>query len=84
MQPLRPGSHRLGHAHREGVHTVVLGLWHHYTSVLLAAGESAIVVAEQLDHDDAGMILRVYGHVMPHAEDCTRRASTRRDRRPLP
>lgn len=48
-------------------------LRHHYASVLLAGGESVIAVAERLGHDDASMVLRVYGHLMPGSEDRTRR-----------
>jgi integrase len=47
-------------------------LRHHYASVLLAAGES--VVAELLGHEDATLVLQVYGHLMPGSEDRTRRA----------
>lgn len=49
-------------------------LRHHYASVLLAAGESVIAVAERLGHDDATMVLKVYGHLMPDNEDRTRKA----------
>jgi integrase len=49
-------------------------LRHHYASVLLAAGESVIAVAERLGHDDATMVLKVYGHLMPDSEDRTRKA----------
>jgi integrase len=42
--------------------------------VLLAAGESVVAVAERLGHDDATMVIRVYGHLMPDSEDRTRRA----------
>lgn len=48
-------------------------LRHHYASVLLAGGESVIAVAERLGHDDASMVLRVYGHLMPDSEDHTRK-----------
>lgn len=48
-------------------------LRHHYASVLLAGGESVVAVAERLGHDNAGMVLRVYGHLMPDSEDHTRR-----------
>lgn len=54
--------------------TTTHDLRHHYASVLLAAGESVVAVAERLGHDDAGMVLRVYGHLMPDTEDRTRRA----------
>jgi integrase len=49
-------------------------LRHHYASVLLAAVESVIAVAERLGHDDATMVIRVYGHLMPDSEDRTRKA----------
>ena len=48
-------------------------LRHHYASVLLAAGESVLVVADRIG-DSPDMVLRVYGHVMPDREDTTRRA----------
>ena len=44
-------------------------LRHHYASVLLAAGESVVAVAERLGHDDATMVLRVYGHLLPDLEE---------------
>jgi integrase len=49
-------------------------LRHHYASVLLAAGESVMAVAERLGHDDASLVLKTYGHLMPDSEDRTRRA----------
>jgi integrase len=49
-------------------------LRHHYASVLLAAGESVVAVAERLGHEDAALVLRTYGHLMPGTEDRTRRA----------
>jgi integrase len=48
-------------------------LRHHYTSLLLAAGESVITVAERLG-DTPAMVLKVYGHVLPDSEDRTRKA----------
>ncbi len=54
--------------------TTTHDLRHHYASVLLAAGESVVAVAERLGHEDAGLVLRVYGHLMPNTEDRTRRA----------
>jgi integrase len=54
--------------------TTTHDLRHHYASVLLAAGESVIAVAERLGHDDATMVLKVYGHLMPDSEDRTRKA----------
>jgi integrase len=49
-------------------------LGHHYASVLIHAGESVIAVAERLGHEDATLVLKTYGHIMPNAEDSTRRA----------
>jgi integrase len=49
-------------------------LRHHYASVLLAAGESVIAVAERLGHEDATLVLTTYGHLMPDLEDRTRKA----------
>jgi integrase len=49
-------------------------LRHHYASTLLAAGESVIVVAERLGHEDATLVLTTYGHLMPDSEDRTRKA----------
>ncbi|MQA13708.1 MAG: tyrosine-type recombinase/integrase [Pseudonocardiaceae bacterium] len=49
-------------------------LRHHYASVLLAAGESVVAVAERLGHTDATLVLQVYGHLMADREDHTRRA----------
>lgn len=46
----------------------------HYASVLLAAGESVVAVAERLGHEDATLVLTTYGHLMPGSEDRTRRA----------
>ena len=50
-------------------------LRHQYASVLLAAGESVVAVAERLGHENATLVLKTYGHLMPDAEDRTRRAS---------
>jgi integrase len=49
-------------------------LRHHFASLLLAAGESVIAVAERLGHDDAALALSTYGHLMPDSEERTRRA----------
>jgi integrase len=49
-------------------------LRHHYASVLLAAGESVVAVAERLGHDDAALVLKTYGHLMPDSDDRTRSA----------
>lgn len=47
---------------------------HHYAAVLLAAGESVVAVAERLGHDNATMVIKVYGHLLPDSESRTRRA----------
>jgi integrase len=49
-------------------------LRHHYASVLLAAGESVVAVAERLGHEDASLVLSTYGHLMPDSDDRTRGA----------
>lgn len=49
-------------------------LRHHFASVLLAAGESVIAVAERLGHDDASLVLSTYGRLLPNLEDRTRKA----------
>ena len=49
-------------------------LRHHYASVLLAAGESVVAVAERLGHETAALVLTTYGHLLPDSEDRTRRA----------
>ena len=49
-------------------------LRHHYASVLLAASESVVAVAERLGHENAALVLSTYGHLMPDSEDRTRRA----------
>ena len=49
-------------------------LRHHYASVLLAAGESVVAVAERLGHENATLVLKTYGHLMPDSEDRTRPA----------
>ncbi|WP_319459408.1 tyrosine-type recombinase/integrase [Micromonospora sp. RTP1Z1] len=49
-------------------------LRHHYASVLLMQGESVIVVAERLGHENATLVLPTYGHLMPDSEGRTRRA----------
>jgi integrase len=49
-------------------------LRHHYASVLLAAGESVVAVAERLGHENAMLVLSTYGHLMPGSEERTRRA----------
>ena len=49
-------------------------LRHHYASVLLAAGESVVAVAERLGPEDASLVLSTYGHLMPGSDDRTRAA----------
>jgi integrase len=49
-------------------------LRHHYASVLLAAGESVVTVAERLGHENGTLVLKTYGHLMPDMDDRTRRA----------
>ncbi len=49
-------------------------LRHHFASVLLAAGESVVAVAERLGHENATLVLSTYGHLMPDNEERTRRA----------
>lgn len=49
-------------------------LRHHFASVLIAAGESVVAVAEWLGHDGAGLVLSTYGHLMPNSEDRMRTA----------
>jgi integrase len=49
-------------------------LRHHYASVLLAAGESVVAVAERLGHENANLVLTTYGHLMPDSEHRTRKA----------
>ena len=54
--------------------TTTRDLRHHFASVLLAAGESVVAVAERLGHENAALVLSTYGHLMPDSEDRTRRA----------
>jgi integrase len=54
--------------------TTTHDLRHHYASVLLAAGESVVAVAERLGHENATLVLTTYGHLLPDSEDRTRRA----------
>jgi integrase len=54
--------------------TTTHDLRHHYASVLLAAGESVVAVADRLGHKNATLVLTTYGHLMPDSEDRTRRA----------
>lgn len=54
--------------------TTTHDLRHHYASVLLAAGESVIAVAERLGHEDATLVLTTYGHLMSDSESRTKSA----------
>ena len=54
--------------------TTTHDLRQHYASVLLAAGESVVAVAERLGHENATLVLTTYGHLLPDSEDRTRRA----------
>ncbi|WP_234028031.1 tyrosine-type recombinase/integrase [Pseudonocardia dioxanivorans] len=56
------------------VGTTSHSLRHYYASVLLAAGESVVAVAERLGHEDAKLVLTTYGHLLPDSEERTRRA----------
>ncbi len=49
-------------------------LRHHFASVLLAAGESVVAVAEWLGHENATLVLTTYGHLMANSEDRMRKA----------
>jgi site-specific recombinase XerD len=54
--------------------TTTHDLRHHFASVLLNAGESVVAVAEALGHENATLVLKTYGHLMPDSEDRMRRA----------
>ena len=54
--------------------TTTHDLRHAFASWLLAAGESVVAVAERLGHENATLVLTTYGHLLPDAEDRTRRA----------
>lgn len=47
---------------------------HHFASVLLAAGESVVAVAERLGHENATLVLTTYAHLMPNSDERTRKA----------
>lgn len=49
-------------------------LRHHFASVLLQAGESVVAIAEYLGHEDATLVLKTYGHLMPNSDDRMRQA----------
>lgn len=54
--------------------TTTHDLRHHAASVLLAAGESVVAVASWLGHQNAHLVLSVYGHLMPDSDDRMRKA----------
>lgn len=54
--------------------TTTHDLRHAYASLLLASGQSVILVAELLGHETAALVLSTYGHLMPGGEDLARRA----------
>jgi integrase len=56
------------------VSTTPHDLRHAYASWLLNGGESVVMVAERLGHEDATVTLRVYAHVIEGQEDRTRQA----------
>jgi integrase len=49
-------------------------LRHRYASVLRAAGESVVAVAERLGHENASLVLSTYGQLVPDSDDRTRSA----------
>jgi integrase len=57
-------------------------LRHHYASVLLAAGESVVAVAERLGHEDASLVLSTYGHLIRTARTGRSERSTPRGAQP--
>lgn len=54
--------------------TTTHDLRHAFASLLLASGQSVILVAELLGHETAALVLSTYGHLMPGGEDLARRA----------
>jgi integrase len=50
----------------------------HYASVLPAAGESVVAVAERLGHENATLVLKTYGHLIPTARTAPAGLLTRR------
>lgn len=54
--------------------TTTHDLRHHFASVLLARGVPVNVVARYMGHADATLVISTYGHLMPDAEDVTRKA----------
>jgi integrase len=49
-------------------------LRHYYATTLLDAGESMVAVAELLGHQDATMVMKVYGHRKPGTGERVRKA----------
>ena len=49
-------------------------LRHHFASVMLRATGDPMLVAEMLGHENATLVLKVYGHLMPGSEDRMRQA----------
>lgn len=54
--------------------TTTHDLRHHFASALLQAGESVVAIGEYLSHEDASLVLKTYGHMMPNSEDRMRQA----------
>jgi integrase len=48
-------------------------LRHHFASVMLQATGNPMLVAEMLGHENASLVLKVYGHLMPGSEGQMRR-----------
>jgi integrase len=48
-------------------------LRHHFASVMLQATGNPVLVAEMLGHENAALVIKVYGHLMPGSEDQMRR-----------
>jgi integrase len=53
--------------------TTTYDLRHHSASVMLQATGNPVLVAEMLGHENATLVLKVYGHLMPGSEDQIRR-----------
>lgn len=49
-------------------------LRHHFASVLLSMNVPVNVIANYLGHADATLVIKTYSHLMPDAEDVTRKA----------
>jgi len=50
---------------------------HYYASVLIDAGESALVIKERLGHASIRETFDTYGHLFPTSDDRTREATDR-------